>query len=51
MDVCTYLYNVEINVNEQNFMRLGGFIEKIHTMAFGFLILCSLQVISKGLGL
>lgn len=36
-------------VNEQNYIRLGGFIEEIYTVAFGFMIPCSLKVISKGL--
>jgi hypothetical protein len=40
---------VEIIVNEQNSMRLGGFSEEIYTVAFGFMIPCSLKVTGKGL--
>lgn len=39
---------MEIIVNEQNSMTLGGFIEEIYTVVFGFMIPCSLKVISKG---
>lgn len=39
---------MEITVNEQNCMRLGGFIQEIYIVAFGFMIPCSLKFISKG---
>lgn len=46
MDVL-FIYDVEIIANEQNCMRLCGFDEKIYTVAFGFMITCSLKVWRK----